>query len=87
MVKRQVRCGHRRAAGEEEGMATTTAIPCKGRRCEWARDCLLYNADAKETHGYMDSDEGWTCTEYTMKHKPLKENPEVDDDEGQAQLW
>jgi hypothetical protein len=65
-------------------MGTTTAEPCAGRRCKWAKDCALYDAGAKETHGYMDSDSGWTCTEYAQKHPTLKD--EVDDDD-QGQLW
>ena len=64
-------------------MSTTTAVPCAGRGCKWHDDCALYRMEAMETHGWMDSDTGWTCPEGT---RPIDtEAPVVDD--GQEELW
>ena len=61
---------------------TATMEPCAGRHCAWAKDCALYAEGAKETHGAMDSDEGWVCDEWTPR-SGAKEEP----DEEQGQLW
>ena len=61
---------------------TATMDPCAGRRCPWAQECALYAEGARETHGVMDSDEGWVCEEWSPKHVAV-----VETDEDQGQLW
>lgn len=56
----------------------TAAIPCNGHGCRYKDDCKLYEKNAQDTHGWMDSDFGWTCHEFVRKTPTIVEKDQGD---------